>query len=111
MNARLKRMLERVGEECRNDIQPDSRNYREIDLGQMAAKLGFEDLKDSCANVYAIIPLKQPAPGMKVRVDGRTFGGYAQIDSGVVVPGYIARGAGIPHRSYTANESMILNFA
>ena len=48
---------------------------------------------------------------MKVRVDGRTFVNYAQFESGVVVPEYVAQKAGLPFQPYTANDSMILNFA
>jgi hypothetical protein len=31
---------------------------------------------------------------MKVRIDGRTFVNYAQYDSGIVVPGYVAEKKG-----------------
>jgi len=48
---------------------------------------------------------------MKVLIDGRTFVNYAQYDSGVVVPGYVAERAGLPSRPYVADESMILDFA
>jgi hypothetical protein len=47
---------------------------------------------------------------MRVRVDGRTFVNYAQFESGVVVPGYVAQKARLPFQPYTANDSMILNF-
>jgi hypothetical protein len=36
---------------------------------------------------------------------------YAQFDSGVVVAGYIAREAGIPYKTFLAQDSMIRNFA
>jgi hypothetical protein len=48
--------------------------------------------------------------GMKVRIDGRTFVNYAQFDSGVVVPGFVARQAGMKHRTYEPLDSMVLNF-
>lgn len=47
---------------------------------------------------------------MKVRIDGCTFISYAQFDSGVAVPGYVANEAGLSHHCYTAQDSMILNF-
>jgi hypothetical protein len=59
--------------------------------------------------VQAVVPLKQPVEGMKVRIDGRTFVDYAEFDSGVVVPGYEARETTLPRRPWTANDSMILN--
>ena len=60
--------------------------------------------------MQAIIPLKKPVGGMKVRIDGRTFVNYAQYDTGVVVPGYGAKEAGLPFETFIPNDSMILNF-
>jgi len=48
---------------------------------------------------------------MKVRIDGRTFVNYAQFDSGIAVPHYVARQVDLPHRAYVAKDSMICNFA
>jgi hypothetical protein len=77
----------------------------------MAEKLGFADVKEKFNHANAIVPLKNPVSGMKVLIDGRTFADYAQYDSGVAVPGYIARESGLPYRTYRPDESMILNFA
>ena len=73
--------------------------------------MGYPELKERYANVNAIVPMKDPVEGMKVRIDGRTFVDYAQFESGVAVPGYVARDAGIPYITYIPNDSMILNFA
>ena len=56
-------------------------------------------------------PKKMPLMGMKVRIDGRTFVKYAQFDSGIVMPPYIARQANLSKRDYQAWDSMICNFA
>jgi hypothetical protein len=48
---------------------------------------------------------------MKVRIDGRTFVDYVRFDSGVAVPGYVARAANLPFSTYIPEDSMILNFA
>ncbi len=69
------------------------------------------DIQSRFQNVSAIILLKAPAKGMKVLIDGRTFVDYAQFGSGIAVPGYVAREAGMPFKTYTAHDSMILNFA
>jgi hypothetical protein len=47
---------------------------------------------------------------MKVRIDGRTFVNYAQFESGVVVPDYVARDAGLSYKTFIPKDSMILNF-
>jgi len=111
MDDHLKKTLEQIGADFRHAIAVDSRHYREVNIGQRAERLGYPDLKRQFHDVYAIVPLKRPADGMKVRIDGRTFVNYAQFDSGVVVPGYIAQRAGLPCKPFRAQDSMILNFA
>lgn len=46
---------------------------------------------------------------MKVRIDGRGFSGYVQFESGMAVPGFLAKETGRPYRVYIPNDSMILN--
>jgi hypothetical protein len=110
MENNLKTVLNNIGETYRESISENSRNYLEVDIGNVAEHLGFADVKEKFNHAYAIIPLKNPANGMKVLIDGRTFVDYAQYDSGVAVPGYIARESGLPHHAYIPNESMVLNF-
>lgn len=111
MDDQLRDVLERIGEEFRNCIQQNSVNYRVVDIGEKSLRLGHAELKGRYGDVYAIVPLKEPQAGMKVLIDGRTFVDYAQFESGIVVPGFVARAAGMPHDPYRAGESMILNFA
>jgi len=47
---------------------------------------------------------------MKVRIDGRTFVNYAQYDSGIAVPGYLAKTGRRPFQTFVPNDSMICNF-
>ena len=110
MNKKLDNVLIRIGETFDGDIMADSRYYREIDIGKEAAHMGYTDLEGSYKGVYAIVPLKRPADGMKVRFDGRTFVKYAQFDSGVAVPGYVAKDTQLPYKTFAANDSMILIF-
>ena len=110
MESRLVAVLESIREKFAEQISPDSRFYLEVDIGKHAVSLGFVELGDTYGKVCAIIPLKNPVAGMKVRIDGRTFVNYAQYETGVVVPGYIAKEAGIPFKNFKPNDSMILNF-
>ena len=110
MDDRLTAVIQSLNDEFQESISPGSRYYLEIDIGKRADKLGFPEIGNKYRAVQAIIPLKRPVSGMKVRIDGRTFVNYAQYDSGVVVPGYIARKAGLPFKAFTPNDSMILNF-
>jgi hypothetical protein len=111
MENNLKLVLTHIAEAYKGSISQNSRHYREVDIGDVAARLGFADVKEKFKNARAIVPLQNPVSGMKVLIDGRTFVDYAQYDSGVAVPGYIAKEAGIPYKAYTPDESMILNFA
>ena len=110
MTNNLSKVLTKIGEENQENIQVDSRYYLEISIAQKASELGFIELKEGYKNVYAILPLKHPISGMKVRIDGRTFVNYAQFESGIVVPNYVARQVDLPHRAYIAKDSMICNF-
>ena len=111
MNEKLNQILDRIGEDFKGLILRGSRHYLEVSIGREAAKLGYSDLKDEYAHTAAIVPLKNPQPGMKVRIDGRTFVRYAELPSGVAVPGHVARAAGRTCPEFVPNDSMICNFS
>ncbi len=111
MTDNLSEVLDKVSKEYRDNIDNNSRHYLEISLAKKASELGLSEAKEQYKNVCAIVPLKRPVSGMKVRIDGRTFVNYAQFESGIVVPNYVARNVDLPYRAYIANDSMICNFA
>ena len=106
----LDKVLTRIGEDYGEDISNNSRFYIEIDIGRKAEELGYPELKEAYHAVNAIVPLREPARGVTVRVDGRTFVNYARLESGIAVPGYVAKDVTLPHETYEANHSMILSF-
>jgi hypothetical protein len=110
MNKDLNTVLNIIGEVYKERIQKGSRHYLEVSIGKHAEKLGHTQLKDKYRDTYAIIPLKAPQKGMKVRIDGRTFVNYAEHTSGIAVPGYLAREAGPSFKPFIPNDSMICNF-
>jgi hypothetical protein len=110
MNKHLYEVIQNITEAHRNKLKGSARNYMEVDLGKQAEAMGYPELKKRYSNVNAIVPMKDPVEGMKVRIDGRTFVDYAQFESGVAVPGYVAKDAGIPYATYIPNDSMVLNF-
>lgn len=111
MNTDLKRILIKMGDDYKHLIENGSRHYLEVSIAHVAAELGLKEAEAQYRDAYAIVPLKRPLKGMKVRIDGRTFVNYALIASGVAVPPYIARQAGLPHQTYDVWDSMICNFA
>lgn len=110
MNKELDKLLMNLGEKFGDKICATGRNYIEVDLGKQAGTLGYTTLKEKYHDVYAIVPLKKEADGMKVRIDGRTFVKYAQFESGIAVPGYVAPDTNLSYKSFIPNDSMILNF-
>jgi hypothetical protein len=110
MRNDLSEVLSQIGNDFKGNILDDSRNYREVSIAQKADELGFAEIKECYKDAYAIIPLKRPLNGMKVRIDGRTFVNYSQFDSGVVVPQYVARQVDMPKKSYIPQDSMICNY-
>ena len=111
MTNNLSEVLTRIGQDYKANIRKDSRHYLEINLARKAAELGLSEPEPQFKNAHAIVPLKRPVSGMKVRIDGRTFVNYAQFESGVVVPGYVAQQVDLPHSAYIANDSMVCNFS
>lgn len=110
MENKLKKLLKHMELEYGDKIQRGSRNYLEVNLGEQARELGYGDLREEYRTTCAIVPLKNPQPGMKVRIDGRTFINYAEYDSGIAVPGYLAKATGMNYRTFVPNDSMICNF-
>ena len=102
-------VLERIGETYCDLIQNGSRFYLEVNIGNQAAALGYGDIAEKYRDAFAVVPLKQAVPGMKVRIDGRTFVNYAQFSSGIAVPGYVVKDVGLAHTTFIPNDSMILN--
>jgi hypothetical protein len=110
MNNALAEILEKIGKRYRETIAPGGRHYLELDIEKEAARLGHTLDGGKFVPGHVVIPLKEPSDGMKVRIDGRAWVGYAQFETGVVVPGNIAKKAGLPYRKYEAQDSMIKNF-
>ena len=110
MKTKLDQIIDSIGNEYKDDIMACARNYVEVSIGSTAERMGHSDLKEKYRSVYAVVPIKSPRPGMKVRIDGRTFVNYALLDSGVAVPGYIAKDVSLPYKTYIPNDSMICNF-
>jgi hypothetical protein len=110
MKTKLDKIINTISETYKDEIMACARNYVEVNIGDTAEQMGHPELKKKYAAVYAVVPLKAPKPGMKVRIDGRTFVNYALFDSGVAVPGYIAQDASLPYQAYIPNDSMICNF-
>jgi hypothetical protein len=111
MNDNLREVIARIAEDHKENIHADSRHYLEASIAQKADELGFPEVKERYKRVKVIVPLKHPVSGMKVRIDGRTFINYAQFESGIVVPNYVATQVNLPNRAYKAMDSMICNFA
>lgn len=107
----LDEVIKKIGEAYRQDISEGSRFYVEVNIGKQAEALGYKDIQQKYRDAFAVVPLKQAVPGMKVRIDGRTFVNYAQFESGIATPGYVARDTGLAFKTFVPNDSMILNCA
>lgn len=104
-------VLSRIGERFDEELGEESEFFCDVNIGKEAEELGYPEVRDKYQHVDALVPLKKPLEGMKVRIDGRTFLNYAQLESGIVVPGYVAKDAGLPYKTYEPHDSMIRVFA
>ena len=111
MHTELNAVLASIDEEYKVDVQKGARHYIEVSIGERAEKMGFAELGEKYRDTFAVVPLKAPRHGMKVRIDGRTFVDYAEDEIGIAVPGYLARETGRTFKTFVANDSMICNFA
>jgi hypothetical protein len=110
MNDQLDRLLEYIEETNIGIMEKGARHYMEVSLSATARKLGYTELAEKYKTASAIVPLRNPQRGMKVRIDGRTFVNYAEYDSGIAVPSYLAKATGRKHRTFIPMDNMILNF-
>lgn len=111
MNSQLNEILERISDRYNDRLLAGGRHYLEVNIGREADQMGISGLPDTIRSADVIVPLKEPAAGMKVRIDGRTFVDYARFESGLAAPGYVARDSGRPFTAYVPQNSMVLNFA
>ena len=109
MENKIDTLLDRIGDTYKSQIAPDARHYMEVSIGLKAREMGFEELYEPLRDAYAVVPLKAPVPGMKVRIDGRTFVNYRRHRTGIAIPGYVAKTAGQAFDPFVPNDSMILN--
>jgi hypothetical protein len=109
MANKLDNILLNIGNAYKENISKDSRHYLEVSIAKQAQEMGFTDIDEEFEKAYVIVPLKQPVRGMKVRIDGRTFVNYGQLETGVAVPGYVIKKSRLPHKNFVPNHSMILN--
>jgi hypothetical protein len=110
MDKRIVELIGRIEDEFGRQVKKGARHYLEVSIGQLADQKGYADLAEKYRTTCAVVPLDTPREGMKVRIDGRTFVDYAEYETGIAVPGYLAREAGRPYKTFLANDSMICNF-
>jgi len=60
MTTDIAYVITRIGEDFRDEIHPTSRYYREVSIGERAARLGLTGLNERYRDAFAIIPVKQP---------------------------------------------------
>ena len=110
MDHRVHELLDAIGKAFGPKVDTAGRNYLEISIADQARRMGYADLAEKYRHAYAVIRLKEPQPGMKVRIDGRTFVNYAEYPPGIAVPAQLAREAAVDAKPFVAMDSMICNF-
>ena len=110
MQDELRQVLNKIHTEYKSRARKGARHYLNVNIGNIAEKMGFTELKDRFSGREVVVTLNKPQPGMKVRIDGRTFVNYVEFEDGFAVPEFIAKEAGFSADPYHAGCSMILNF-
>ena len=103
-------------------IKPDSDIFDQIDLYTTASFHSVVNAQNY-QGVNVIVPVSSiddddwvdtegnPVPGQEIResttiINGRELAGLRQLESGLVVPEWIEKEAGLPHRIYFPPERM-----
>ncbi len=110
MPNNLDQTIKAIEEAYAGKINGNSRFYVEVDIGAQAEEMGFSDVATKYRKVLAVVPIREAEHGMKVRIDGRTFVNYGQLESGVAIPGRAVKQSRRSYTTYIPNDSMILNF-
>jgi len=108
MEKELAKILEKIGNGFKKEILPESKIYCIIDIGQAAENFGKPELKEEYKDINAVIPLKKAKGDWGFEVDGTGLSDYAQLESGIAVPKYIAEKSGLPNKKYQPKEKMFL---
>ncbi|MDO8556512.1 MAG: hypothetical protein Q7R96_05070 [Nanoarchaeota archaeon] len=101
--------LTAIENEFRDEILPTGVAYCLIDLGKVLQQLGAHDDVASFTGINAIVPLKRVKGGMNFEVNGKELSDYAQLQSGIVVPTWVAQQTELPHKTYQPKDRMVLN--
>ncbi len=110
MDNRLDTILSGIIDEYRNDLTDDSIYFVDVNIGQRAARMGYDDLGNEYKTTEAVVFVKNPKKGMKVMIDGRTFVNYASLGPGVAVPSHVAERTALKHKPFTAADSLVRIF-
>lgn len=110
MDKRLDTILTTIMKEYSDDLSDKSIYFVDVNIGQRAMGMGFEDLGSQYKNAEAVVFVKGPKDGMKVMIDGRTFVNYSTLGPGIAVPSYVARQTALKHEPFTAADSLVRIF-
>ncbi|MEA3515248.1 MAG: hypothetical protein U9R34_07240 [Nanoarchaeota archaeon] len=108
MTNRLADVLNKISAEFEGEILPDSDKYILINIGKVAESLGQSELKGRYDDVAAVVPLEIES-GISAIINGKDLCAYAQLDSGIAVPAYVAEEAGLPSKQYQPKDIMYWN--
>jgi len=108
MTNRLAEILNLIAAEFEGEILPDSERYILIDIGKVAESFGQLELKDRYKDISAVVPLEIEW-GVSAMINGKDLCDYAQLNSGIAVPAYVAEEAGLPSKQYQPKDIMYLN--
>ena len=111
MTNGLADVLNGIVAEFDGEILATANTYSLVDIGKASEVLGHPELKDRYDDVNAVIPLRRTRGGLNFEVNGKDLSDYAQLNSGIAVPAYVAEEAGLPSKQYQPKDRMVLNLA
>ena len=102
----LTKVLEKIAEEHKGNLMPKSKIYCNVDLAKAFEKNGFKG--DRYLGVYVIVPLRKLLSKKNYSVNGAAFVELYQLDSGIVLPEWVAKESGLKYNKYKPKDLMTL---
>lgn len=107
-------ILNLIAADFEGNIQPDSNVYHLITMAKVAKLMDKSEYREKLREKYprfrAIVPLRNVSGGIKAEFKGSELSDYVQLNSGILVPEYIAKEAELPSTPYKPKEKIIVKF-
>ena len=105
---RLEYILNRIGRVFKQAVSNSNEDHLSFDLGQEFQQLGSDAGRRQFEGQAIIVPVSTQQGGWPIQIAGAIeYANYAQLPSGIAVPEYIAKLAGLSSSRFQPKDDMV----